>query len=241
MRTPKKSSVPYSNDQYFHNTRRQWAARCMGMNPMRFPLLVILLSIGLLNTAQAETHENHFASVLVRGKKIGQVHFTTTHNDEGVLQELRTRSTYSILGVEVYHHTMDVHEFWKGGEIQTLRANADNDGERYQSSLRREPTDYVGKLNEKPIELPLEAFPVAVWHYGIVEHSLLFNLPDLKLFRVKVVKSQDSVTIGKQKIPAEKFTFSGDWKATIWFDHERRFLKWTYKVMGVKVTVLLDP
>jgi len=37
------------------------------------------------------------------------------------------------------------------------------------------------------------------------------------------------------------FVFSGDWKATIWFDHDKQFLKWQYKVKGRKLVVLLDP
>jgi len=211
------------------------------MKLIHFPILAILLSTILLNVAEAEINKNHFASISVGGKKIGQVHFTTTHDDKGMLQELKTRASYSILGMEIYHHTLHMHEYWKDGNMETMWGNANDDGDPYEVSLTRESRDYVGNLNNEPIKLPLEAFPTAVWHYGITEHSQLFSIPELRLLQVKVVKSPDSVSIGGRKIPAEKFEFSGDWQTTIWFDHNRQFLKWSYSIKGRQVVILLDP
>jgi hypothetical protein len=168
------------------------------------------------------------------------VHFSATHNDKVVLQELQTNTSYSVFGVELYHHTLDVHELWKDGEIQTLSVTSNDNGDLYDADLTREAGAYAGHLNSKPFAIPLEAFAVAVWHYAIAENSLLFNLPDLNLYRVKVNKSTDKVTVDGRKIPAEKFEFSGDWEATVWLDEKRRFLKWTYSVLGIDVVVLMD-
>ena len=202
--------------------------------------LTALLILPTQNAAYADTFENHFASIYVGKKKIGQVHFTATHNSEGVLQELQTSTSYSIFGVELYHHTLDAHEFWTGGEIQTLSITSNDNNDLYEAELVREPSAYTGQLNGKAISLPLEAFPVAVWHYAITENALLFNLPDLELYHVEVKKSSGRVKLGGHKIPAEKFEFSGDWEATVWFDEEQRFLKWTYKVLGIEIDVVLD-
>ena len=209
---------------------------------LKVKLLFSLLLAALLtqNAVHADTFENHFASIYVGKKKIGQVHFTATHNSEGVLQELQTSTSYSIFGVELYHHTLDVHEFWKEGEIQTLSVKSNDNNDLYDAELVREPNEYVGQLNGKAIALPLEAFPVAVWHYAITENPLLFNLPDLELYHVEVKKSSGRVKLGGHRIPAEKFEFSGDWEATVWFDEKQRFLKWTYEVLGIEIDVVLD-
>jgi hypothetical protein len=177
----------------------------------------------------------------LNGKKIGQVHYTTRHDGNGILQELKTRSSLSFLGSEVYHHSLHLQEFWQDGELKHLWGTANEDGTSYQVVLKRESDGYHGILNNQSIELPANSFPAAVWHYAITQQTLLFNIPGLDLLNVKVEKSEDSVDIGEASIKAEKFKFSGDWNSTIWFDHEKQFLKWQYKVKGRTVTVVLDP
>lgn len=203
-------------------------------------LAIILPTLSVV-AAKADTYKNHFASIMVSGKKIGQVHFTARHDNEGTLQELKTRASYSLLGVEVYHHTLHTHEFWEDDEMKHLWGNANEDGTVYELDLTRRPDHYVGTVNRKLIELPANTFPTAVWHHAITEHTTLFSIPGLRLLNVKVKKSPDTVSIGKKKVPAEKFVFSGDWKATVWFNHEKEFLKWQYKVKGRTVVVQLDP
>lgn len=204
-------------------------------------LLSVLLPLFLLTPVSAETYKNHFASILVDGKKIGQVHYMEVRNDEGVLQELKTRASLSIFKIEVYHHHLHTHEFWEAGEMVHLWGTANENGKFYKIDLRRQSGGYTGILNEQDIQLPESSFPTAVWHYSITEHRILFSIPELNLLNVNIKKSADNVRIGKQSIPAEKFEFSGDWNAIVWFDYDKQFLKWQYKVKGRKVIVLLDP
>jgi hypothetical protein len=135
---------------------------------------------------------------------------------------------------------LHTHEFWKDEEMEHLWGSANENGKVYDIDLRRQPDGYSGVLNGQEIRLPDNSFPTAVWHYAITEHTTLFSIPELNLLNVSVKKSQDTVQIGKQDIAAEKFEFSGDWDAIIWFDHNRQFLKWQYKFKGRKVVVLLD-
>lgn len=204
-----------------------------------FLLLAFLLLS--MNPVHAELYQNRFASISIGKKKIGQVHIVTKHDENGILQELKTRSSLSILGKEVYHHDLHVHEFWKDGELQRLWGNSNDHGDTYGVNLNRTSDNYSGTLNSSFVTLPLDAFPLAVWHYAITQHSLLFSIPGLKLVNVKVSKSADKVKIGEKLVSAEKFIFTGDMKFTLWFDHQHQFLKWAYKVKGKGVNVVLDP
>lgn len=204
-------------------------------------VLLLVFFFVVVNEARAELYQNRFASIILGKKKIGQVHFSTKHDDNGVLQELSTRSSLSILGVELYHHTLHVREFWEDGELQRLWGNANDHGETYDIALQRNTDNYTGTLNNNPVRLPHNAFPTAVWHYAITRHPLLFSIPGLKLANVKVAKSADKVKIGKKRVLAEKFVFTGDWESTLWFDDQQQFLKWTYKVKGRDIEVILDP
>jgi hypothetical protein len=79
-----------------------------------------------------------------------------------------------------------------------------------------------------------------VWHYQITEQSLLFNLTDLRLMNVDVSKREESVKIGGKSFDAERFDFTGDWQASLWFVRDQQLLKLEYKIDGRNVVVTLD-
>jgi hypothetical protein len=181
-----------------------------------------------------------FASIYLDDKKIGQVHYMVRTNDQGMVEELKTRSSLSILGFQVYYFTQDLHEVWKSGELQNMQGNTDDHSTIYKSSLQRNPTEYDAMLNGKTLTLPHDAFPTSVWHYAITQKSLLFDLKDLRLLKVKVTKSDDPVASSRRSIPASRFDFSGDWQASIWFDQNKQLLKMHYNVQGKQVVVAID-
>ena len=196
---------------------------------------VLLMAHGALGADQ-----NHFASIYLDGKKIGQVQYTVRTNDQGVVEEIKTRSSLSILGFQVHYFTQDLHEVWKGGELQSMQGNTDDHSTIYKASLQRNPTEYDGVLNGKSLTLPHDAFPASVWHYAITQKSLLFDLKDLRLMKVKVTKTEDPVAAGGRSTAASRFDFSGDWRASLWFDQNQRFLKMHYNVQWREIVVTID-
>jgi hypothetical protein len=203
---------------------------------------VALVVAGLVSSAFAadKKQENHFATIRVDGKKIGQVHYTLSYDEQGQLESLKTNASYSVLGFEVYHFSQDLNEAWKTGELQSMDGHTNDDGDKYQAELKRTSENYDGILNDKKLTLPHNAFPNSVWHYAITEQSLLFNLADLRLMKVAVAKSKEKVKIDKKNFDAERFDFSGDWQASLWFDQDKQLLKLSYKVDGRDVLVTLD-
>jgi len=204
--------------------------------------LVVLSVFGLTSAPWAadKQQENHFATIQVDGKKIGQVHYTLVKDEDGEIETLKTRASLSVLGFTLYSFSQDLDERWRSGELQAMSGFTDDDGEQFQVSLEREPDEYEALLNDQPLTLPHDAFPNSVWHYQITEQSLLFDLIDLKLMEVEVSKSQESIKIDKQSIDAERFDFTGGWQATLWFDQDRQLLKLKYEVEGRDVIATLD-
>jgi Family of unknown function (DUF6134) len=201
----------------------------------------IVFAVLLMAQGTRAADQNHFASIYLDGKKIGQVQYTVRTDDQGAVEELKTRSSLSILGFQVYYFTQDLHEVWKSGELQSMQGNTDDHRTIFKSSLERNPTEYDGVLNGKTLTLPHDAFPTSVWHYAITQRALLFDLKDLRLMKVKVTKTEDPVASGGRPIPASRFDFSGDWQASIWFDQNKQFLKMHYSVEGQKIVVTIDP
>ena len=179
--------------------------------------------------------------MLLDKKKIGQFHVRISRAETGEIEELRARASVSMLGVRLYEFTHDLTQTWRAGELQALRGVADDNGTKYDLQLTRAAKNYSGKVNNKPVTLPLEAFPNSIWHYGIVDHALLFNEVDLKLLKVTTTQANDTVEFGKKKIPAKKVTIKGEFAATVWFDQDRNFVMAELPIAGRKVTVQRDP
>ena len=203
----------------------------------------LLLSVvfGLAAAGQAAEPEQFFASVFLDKKKIGQFHVRISRAETGEIEELRARASVSMLGIQLYEFTHDLTQTWRAGELQKLSGNADDNGTKYDLRLTRGATDYSGAVNGKPVTLPIEAFPNSIWHYGIVDHSLLFNEVDLKLLKVTTTKGNDTVELDKRKIPAQRVAIKGDFAATVWFDQNRNFVMAELPIAGRKVLVKRDP
>ncbi len=196
--------------------------------------------IGIASGAQAAGRaENRFGSIYVDGNKAGQVHYTVEYGEDGDIETLKTRASLSIVGIKLFNFEQNLHEEWRAGNLRHMRSRTDDDGKTYGASLDRGPEVYKGVLNDKPVELPGKAFPASVWHYAIVRQSLLFDLMALKLMNVKIARSDETITIDKKTIPVERFDFSGDWRATVWFDRKQQLVKFEYLVDGHEVAVQL--
>lgn len=202
---------------------------------------VLALLLGGACTAAASENNHYFASIHLDDNKIGQVHYTVQYDDQGEIEELKTRASVSFLGIEVFHFSQHLHEVWRDGELQDLNGHTDDDGDVYDTSLERKPGEYDGALNGKPLVLPHDAFPTSLWHYRITEQSLLFDLKDLRLLKVEVAESADTLSVHGETVAADRFDFTGDWQGAVWFDQDRNFLRAEYQVEKRAVVVTLDP
>lgn len=202
---------------------------------------ILVVALGFAAVGEAAEPEQFFASVFLDKKKIGQFHVRVNRAETGEIEELRARASVSMLGLNLYEFTHDLTQTWRAGELQKLRGTADDNGTKYDLQLARGAQDYSGELNKKPVTLPIAAFPNSIWHYGIVNHTLLFNEVDLKLLKVTTTQGTDTVEFDKKKIPADRVTIKGDFAATVWFDRDRNFIMAELPIAGRKVLVKRDP
>jgi len=201
----------------------------------------ISLTSAALAPAGAQQIEQFFCSVFLDNKKIGTFHVRMTRGATGDVEEMRTRASVSMIGVKLYEFSQDVTQTWKGGNLQDLRGTADDHGTNYDITLNRGADSYSGSMNGKAVSVPIEAFPTTLWHYGIVDHSLLFSEVDLKLLKVKIERAQETIELHGTKINVEKARFVGDFNATVWFDDKKNFMKAETEMKGRKVKLVVDP
>jgi len=208
-----------------------------------FKNLIVFFIFALIvpaNALAAGKQENLFASVYLKGDKIGHVHLTTVRDENGELEDLVANASVSFLGLEVYGFTQNLHEKWVSGELSKMDGKTDDNGTPHEISLDRGEKDYRATYNGKDLTLPLDGFPTSPWHYEITENTLLFNIVDFALLKVTVTSSPDTIKINGKSVETEKFEFKGDWVAVLWFDEKKNFVQGEYDVSGRQVTVILD-
>ena len=213
---------------------------------MRAPAKAVVLALGLLlglaplGAGEAAEPEQFFATILWDKKKIGTVHIRLSRGDTGEIEELRARASVSMLGITMYEFTQDLHQTWADGDLKTMSGSADDNGTHYAVSLERDASEYKGTLNGKAVMLPIEAYPNTLWHYGIVDHTLLFKQTDLQLLDVKVVEATETLKLHGKSIPTKRATFSGGFDAVVWFDEKDNFVQGQYEMNGRKIRVERD-
>jgi hypothetical protein len=213
----------------------------MGSLMLARGLLACVVCVLAAATVDAAEPEQFFASVFLDKKKIGQFHVRINRAETGEIEELRARASVSMLGINFYEFTQDLTQTWQDGELQGLQGRADDNGTIYNLELGRQASDYGGSVNGKSVTLPAEAFPNSIWHYGILDHNLLFNEVDLQLLHVTIKHGTETITFDKRKVPAERVTISGDFDASTWFDEDKNFLMAELKIGGRKVAIRRDP
>ena len=189
----------------------------------------------------AEEHRNHFASILLDNKKIGTVHYSVKHNEKGQLEQVKTKASMSVLGVKLYDFTNNLHEEWSDGKLQSMRSHANENGKIDEITLQRDPTQYVATRNDERLTLPRTAFPLSLWHHGVMQQSLLFDVTNLRLMKVETTRHEDTVVRDGESTPAERVSFTGDWRGSAWYDQNRQFLKGEYMSEGRLIVVVIDP
>lgn len=190
--------------------------------------------------AQAR-QENQFATVSVDGKKVGQVHYTISYGDDGEIEDLKTRASLSILGIKLFSFSQDHKEQWSGGELQNMKGYTDDDGTIYNVTLERNATEYDATVNDKPLTLPHNAFPISLWHYELTEQDLVFDLIDFELMKVKVARSDEALKIGKESIKAERYDITGDLTGALWYGTDKRFLQARFTKDKYEIQITIDP
>jgi len=198
-------------------------------------------ALAITSNPAAAKQQNHFASIFLDGKKIGNIHYTTIHDEEGHVEELRTKATLTFLGIRIFSFTQNLHEKWRKGKLQYLSGDTETNGEFDKITVERQAKYYEARINGKLLRLPINAFPMSFWHFAIGHQTLLFDFRKLELLKVAVSRDRNRITHHGKPILAYRFKFSGDLNATLWFDEAKKIVKAEYMESGRRVLVLIDP
>jgi len=165
-----------------------------------------------------------------RGKQIGR-HSVKFSRDAG--GDLTVRATMHLqVNVLFLTYTVDYSsmEIWRGKQVVSMAAIANNNGRVTKTSARLE--DGVFRIEGRAnVDATGWVFPTNHWNRGQVENSVLLNTLNSRVVDVSITNLGFAPTqVGDAIVEAEHFVYTGGLRdVESWYDRDGRWVKMRFK------------
>jgi len=163
------------------------------------------------------------------GDVVGKYIINFTRTNQGVLAEARVDVDVSLLFVRVYTLRYHARELWSGGELQSIEAFTNDDGDLIHLQATRDPDGLQVETNVGAYETPA-VLPISHWNVALLEGGPLLNGMTGEVDEVQVFdQGLDTVSTRNGSLRARHYLYSGDLNGEIWYDEEGRWVKLRFR------------
>ncbi len=156
---------------------------------VRQGLFAVALMCVLAWPAHALDATNHY-DVLRNGKKIGdhEIRFSRSGSTLRVVSETRMKVKFLFITAYRYHYRSE--EVWKGGVLESVTTDVNDNGKRTSTRVEADGSDYVATDadgNTRRIERAF--FTTNHWNVGVVAANTLYNTITGRLNEVEITNA----------------------------------------------------
>jgi hypothetical protein len=145
------------------------------------------------------------------GSRIGDKAVTVSRDGNRVEVQTRIAIEVKILGITAYRYGLNARESWVGGQLQTLRAETNDNGtahfaraERRGGVLRVDGSAFSGEVGGLPAT-------TSYWSPAFLERPVWISTQDGRLLNVRVAnRGAVSFPTAGGTVPATRWEVSGD-------------------------------
>ncbi|MEH6525218.1 MAG: DUF6134 family protein [Sneathiella sp.] len=212
------------------------------LNILRLTPVLLLTIIGGLNSEEARGDivskddptilygdKLEFA-VLRNGESVGS-HLVTFRK---ISADLEVTSKFnlelSLLGISIYRYQYSSVGNWSGGMLISLKVDVNDDGSKTQNFAAREDKNFwlngaklAGAENDT-------LFPTNHWNVDVLQQDKVLNTITGEVNRTKIRnEGQEVIAVKGGEVKANRYLYTGDLNATVWYDREGRWVKLKFK------------
>jgi Family of unknown function (DUF6134) len=163
------------------------------------------------------------------GNVVGQHVVTFTRTDRGVRADSRADIDVQLLFLSAYRFRYQAREVWSGGELQSLDASTNDDGDYSHVQAVRDATGLLISSSQGTYEAP-SVPPISHWNAALLKGGRLLNTMTGKLSQVQVFdQGSDTVATRSGSLRAHHYLYSGDLNGEIWYDSDGRWVKLRFR------------
>ncbi len=163
------------------------------------------------------------------GDVVGRYIINFTRTDQGVLADARVDVDVRLLFVPIYTLRYHARELWSDGELQSIEAFTNDDGDLIHVQATRESEGLRVKTNDGAYETPA-VLPISHWNAALLAGGPLLNgmtgeVDDVQVFD----QGLDTVSTRNGALRARHYLYSGDLNGEIWYDEDGRWVKLRFR------------
>jgi hypothetical protein len=140
------------------------------------------------------------------GDEIGDKTVSVHRDGDAVEVETRIDIAVSLLGVRVYRYSLAARETWRGGALQRLRAETNDNGAAHFARADRVGGQLVVEGSVYAGPAPDDAATTSYWSPAFLERPVWVSTQDGRLLNVRVTN------LGRTEFPAEGGVTATRWR-----------------------------
>ncbi len=166
------------------------------------------------------------------GDKVGEHHVAFQRDGE----ELRVQTDFGIeikvLFIKAYSFTYSSNAVWHNGQLKSLWAMTDDDGDRRE--VRVEADEEAGTLRLHDGQywnsVPSGTFPTNHWHAGVLHQNTVINTLTGEASDVRIIRlGEEMIETADGTLSATRYVYSGDIDTEVWYDDWGRWVKMRFR------------
>jgi len=152
-----------------------------------------------------------------KGKKVGKHLVNFSQNDSELKVYVESKITITILNVPVFKFEYIATEQWNNGRLKTVKARTNNGGD-------------ITKAEYAPSSNEAVAFSSNHWNADVLSATEVFNTLTGNISQVSVdMIGSETLEDDSISINANRYRYTGDIQANIWYDDAKRWVKLEFK------------
>lgn len=164
--------------------------------------------------------------VVRKGEDVGfhRVRFAGSADDLTVVSEFQVAIKFLFLTAYRFDYRSTAQ--WKEGQLDSLEAEVDDNGDLAKLMARRIGAQYAISSGGLTAETVGPLYPTNHWHAGVTSQSRVLNTLTGRLNEVQIVPAgQDQVRTEKGAVSATRYVTSGELNTEVWYDRSGRWVK----------------
>ncbi len=196
--------------------RCEWAARLCGA-----------LALFLLPWSAYAEHLSKYNYVVLRdGEPIGTHIVTVSPEGRDFKIEAKTDLAVKFGPLTLFRLEHHRREMWRDGELESMTAHTDKNGDIYDIAITREPQGYKRVINGRTDSFDPSVKVLTLWHDDLFKYTSFLSPMDDKTYKISVdFVGADKVDLIDRSVDALEYRISGDTNRELWYDADGHIMK----------------
>jgi len=198
-------------------------------------LPLILLSLGAL----ADDGGVYTFNVLLNGQPVGHHRIAYFRHNGRTEIEAVSEVEVRLAFIPVFRFDHRCREVWENGRPVYIAATTDNDGDRYDITVRKSGDGVVRIVNDRTERFDGPIRALTLWDRDIVHYDTFVSLIDDKVVHASFeYQGLQPLSLGGERIEADHYRMTGDANRDVWFDQAGHVAKVKFWEGGSKIEIV---